>query len=219
MSKYNQYAKRLAEAFIAARDEYNKAYNAYTDAKRNYDNACNMWHESYTGEKEYKKVTTRGNYEAAKRELEHSAIWANYDNSVKTITEELKAEVAKNSNVDPESVDNAALALLQSGVMGISDFAAMRSKYDGNNTMLRLLSRYAEAAADAMPDDRFKDRAELRAIAEATKHGDAAIINEWNNLVTMAYTLSGGNDRLSPDYIVNMNGKFENLVGKAIDSF
>ena len=75
---------------------------------------------------------------------------------------------------DPEKVDAAGLALLQSGIMNGADFAAMytRAAETGNITMCRLIAAHADKLAKSIEEKnghRDPEGEQLRQIVYAAK--------------------------------------------------
>ena len=81
MSQYNQYAKKLDNAFKTARDEFSTAYNNWQKAKQDNDAAQAWREETYKGENELRRQIAKADLlraEQALRETE-TRIWANCD--------------------------------------------------------------------------------------------------------------------------------------------
>lgn len=65
---------------------------------------------------------------------------------------EYLAELEKKHRIDPAKLDLAALELLKSGIMRPADYKAMleSAQRAGNDTMTRMVSKFAREAADAI---------------------------------------------------------------------
>ena len=67
------------------------------------------------------------------------------ENQMRAIRQRYADELAQRYAVDPKALDAASLALLQSGIMRPSEYAAMleTARKSGNATMARLVAKYA----------------------------------------------------------------------------
>lgn len=103
----------------------------------------------------------------------------------------------------------------------MNDYYSLAERYDGNGTMLKLLSKYALDAADSTDD--VKEAAALRMLSDNCKTGAGAVLRAWNELEGLASYCSGrGGSRnavTSPDMVVSMGKWWEELAGQSIENF
>lgn len=214
MSKFNSYARSLDEAFRAARDEYTAVYNELTKAKEN---------ASAAGLDAVKQqIATLQLQEAEKKMRQEAArIWAEFDAKAAALRCALEKEVQASKCVDPTTVDAAGVELMKSGILTADDYYSLAGKYDGNVTMLRLLSKYAAGAAtDA---DNRKDRAALTVLSRECAKGTGKTLKAWDSLMTAANYCSGrggsGNRRTTPGVTLSMGEWWEQLSGEIVENF
>lgn len=214
MSEFNHFAKDLDAAFRAARGEYTAVYNELTKAKEN---------ASAAGLDAVKKQIATLQLQEAENKMrtETERIWAAFDAKAAELRGALATEVQASKRVDPTAVDAAGVELMKSGIMTADDYFSLAEKYDGNATMLRLLSKYAaDAAADA---DNRKDRAALITLSRDCANGTGMTLRAWDDLMTVVNYCSGrggtGNKRQTPGIVVSMSEKWDDLAGEAVENF
>lgn len=220
MSKYSIYAKKLDAAYKNALEEYTAAYQKAGEdrkaAARNLETA--KLHNNTAGIMRAKAddmEATAAFEEAGKR------IWGEFNRQREELRAELQKELRADSTANPDAIDGNALELLKSGIMTPDDFFALLAKYDNNPTMLRLIGKYAQDAADAMTNDRAA-RAALVQISQACKDGQSSIMRAWEGLCTIADYCSGQSregrtDR--PEHILSMGQHWEELSSEAVGAF
>lgn len=214
MSKYNSYARNLDAAFRAARDEYTAVYNALTKAKENAS-AAGL-------DAVRQQIATLQLQEAEKKmRQEEARIWAEFDAKAADLRCALEKEVQASKCVDPTAVDTAGVELMKSGILTPDDYYSLAEKYDGNVTMLRLLSKYAaDAATDA---DNRKDRVALTVLSQECANGTGKTLKAWDDLMATVNYCSGrggsGNRRPTPGVTLSMGEWWEQLSGEIIENF
>lgn len=214
MSKeYNIYARRLDEAFRAARDDYKNAYDRLQAAERKRGNGV-------VGSPQRQRAEL--DYQDAQREFKSAEkrIWGEFNQLRSDLRRELVEVVDEAQTVNPDAVDENGLELLKSGIMTAKDFYTMEKKYDGNPTMLRLLAKYAQETADNS-DHESTERGGLYMLAERCKDGQGAVIRDWDALSKIADYCSGQAHGKpgSPTYILSMGQQWEQLSSEAVENF
>lgn len=212
MSKYNKFAKRLDDAFKAAREAYNKLADEYETAAYNERMARG----------DVAKLTAHAKALEAREALRQSDPWNEYGRQVKTIRAELETELRKDGVVSADAVDSNAVILLESGVMDVDDYIAMAEKFDGNATMSKLISKYAMEAADNAENK--IDRGNLYAISNNLRGGTAAMLRGFDELVKCAETYRGNGMRpynaLETSFNKAMSARWDSeTVTAAIEGF
>lgn len=214
MSEFNHFAKELDTAFRTARSEYAEVYGELTKAKENASaaglDAVNQ------------QIATLRLQEAEKKmQQETRRIWAVFDEKAAELRSALEKEVQASKCVDPTAVDAAGVELMKSGILTADDYYSLAEKYDGNVTMLRLLSKYAaDAATDA---DNRKDRVALTVLSQDCAKGTGKTLKAWDSMMTAANYCSGrggsGNRRTTPGVTLSMGEWWEQLSGEIIENF
>lgn len=212
MSKFNRYAKELDAAFRAARDgfaEECRKVKTMRDALSFETNAL-------------KKQHMQIDFQQAEKAFKSSAvnIWGEFDRKAAAIRKELEKEIQNNRIVSPESVDNNALELMKAGVMTANDYESFSERFADNPTMLKLICRYAEEAAKGAADR--NDSARLNMVAHRCMMPKE--IDAFDNLHTVANYCSGrghsGNrNDGSPEFVVNMGKRWEELSADIVENF
>lgn len=221
MTKFNQYAKRLDTAFKEAREKHIKAYNVYKDAQERLDAVQRIQSEEYPGEKQASVFRAKADLVEAEKALRdaRSSAWAAYDNQVQAIRRDLEQDVRISSTADPDDVDANTLELLKSGVLGADDYYTLVGKFDNNQTMLRLIAKYAkEAAAEANKDS--QTRMALNVLCSEIGDGKNKTIRAFDDLCQMSKYCSGrAGGRYSDNHAINMAEKWEQLSSAAVEGF
>ncbi|MBQ0038512.1 MAG: hypothetical protein KBS74_07580 [Clostridiales bacterium] len=118
MSKYREYAKSLEREFLKDRATYAEAAAALEKAEKARDKA-NAWHEEkLVGQREIERAKAQAAYLEAKANFDRVAdtVWREYDREKSRLTAELRAAVAADNTVNPDSVDGATTEILRSGI-------------------------------------------------------------------------------------------------------
>ena len=223
MSRYNTYARQLDAAFKTARDEYAEAYGDLERA-RQADTDAKAWRPNDNEEDKRLRIATAGlelNKADAAFKIAEAKIWPEFDAKCKELRKGLEKAVQKDGLANPEAIDANALELLKSGVLTVEDYYSLAERYDGNSTMLKLLSKYALDAADGTDD--VKEAAALRMLSDNCKTGAGAVLRAWNELEGLAGYCSGrgGSSRtaIDPTHIISMGKWWEELAGQSIENF
>lgn len=214
MSEFNRFAKELDKAFRTARSEYAAVYDELTKAK---ENASAAGLDAVN-----KQIATLQLQEAEKKmRQETGRIWSVFDAKAAELRSALEKEVQASKCVDPTAVDAAGVELMKSGILTADDYYSLAEKYDGNVTMLRLLSKYAaDAAIDA---DNRKDRAALTVLSRECANGTGKTLKAWDDLMTTVNYCSGrggtGRRQQTPGVVAHMGEWWDELSGEIIENF
>lgn len=214
MSEFNHFAKELDKAFRTARSEYAAVYDELTKAK---ENASAAGLDAVN-----KQIATLQLQEAEKKmRQETGRIWSVFDAKAADLRRALEKEVQASKCVDPTAVNAAGVELMKSGILTADDYYSLAEKYDGNVTMLRLLSKYAaDAATDA---DNRKDRAALTVLSRECANGTGKTLKAWDDLMTTVNYCSGrggdGSRRQTPGVVAHMGEWWDELSGEIIENF
>lgn len=213
-TKYNHFAKDLDIAFKAARDEYAAAYNAVEQTRKAMQDA---------GQDALKRQIATLQLQEAEKKMrqETGRIWSVFDAKAAELRSALEKEVQASKCVDPTAVDAAGVELMKSGILTADDYYSLAEKYDGNVTMLRLLSKYAaDAATDA---DNRKDRAALTVLSRECANGTGKTLKAWDDLMTTVNYCSGRGGtcrrQQTPGVVAHMGEWWDELSGEIIENF
>ena len=213
-TKYNHFAKDLDIAFKAARDEYAAAYNAVEQTRKAMQDA---------GQDALKRQIATLQLQEAEKKMrqETGRIWSVFDAKAAELRNALSNEVQASKCVDPTAVDAAGVELMKSGILTADDYYSLAEKYDGNVTMLRLLSKYAaDAATDA---DNRKDRAALTVLSRECANGTGKTLKAWDDLMTTVNYCSGRGGtcrrQQTPGVVAHMGEWWDELSGEIIENF
>lgn len=132
----------------------------------------------------------------------------------------LQKELRADGAASPDAIDGNALELLKSGIMTPDDYYALLDKYDNNPTMLRMIGKYAQDAADDMTDDRAA-RGALLQVSQACKDGQSSVMRTWDGLSQIVDYCSGQahGRKGSPGYVISMGKWWEQLAGESVENF
>lgn len=133
----------------------------------------------------------------------------------------LEQDVRISSTVDPDDVDTNTIELLKSGVLGADDYYSLVDKFDNNQTMLRLIAKYAkEAAAVAETNGDSQTRMALNVLCSEIGNGKNKTMRAFDDLCQMSKYCSGrAGGRYSDNHAINMAEKWEQLSGAAVGGF
>lgn len=221
-TKYNHYARDLQTAFLAARKEYADAYEKLQKAEADRAEASRWREEKYIGENAARKARAEVDYLAAKAEFDaaNNRVWGELNRQRAELRAGLQKELRADGAASPDAIDGNALELLKSGIMTPDDYYALLDKYDNNPTMLRMIGKYAQDAADDMTDDRAA-RGALLQVSQACKDGKSNVMRTWDGLSQIVDYCSGQahGRKGSPGYVISMGKWWEQLAGEAVENF
>lgn len=195
MSKYNEYARRLDKAFREVTTGFHALYTAVDREKKNVGQYGNRWGDAAFNAKrhaaEAKLSEAKANLEQGGGDLLHQ-----FDTTLRELDASLRAAIAADTAVVPSDIDTNALELMKSGIMTAADYEQMVERFGenshsyGNNTMLRLIGKYASEAATAMGDENSAERTRLNVIAMKASKNFAGVLNEWEGLMNTAHYIA-----------------------------
>lgn len=174
MSRFNGYARKADEIAKAAFEEYRKAEAGYKKAEaaaKQYPPRHGMVDAQYAA----KSARAQADFLEAKQAYATAQrVFAESGRQFDGLRKELAAEIESAYSVDPAQLDNNTLELLKSGILTGSEYAKLlnAAQAAGNPTMVRLVGKYAQDAADAAAakyGQSDRAAAELRAIAYQSK--------------------------------------------------
>lgn len=210
MTKYNHYARELDELFKQARKQFSEMLER-RDSFREKMERKNI--------SEVERAEAKAGYERALSDIKAIPVWANFERDYKKLEKALSDELRQDASANPDNVDNNAVTLLNAGILGVDDFYALAEKYAGNTTMLRLIAKYAEDAAEQTSEK--KDRGALTQLASDCRNSENATMTAWNNLTEVARYCSGQRKGENTDtgYNYSMGKWWEELTGNTMEEF
>lgn len=235
MSKYNSYAVKADEAFKEARKIYGNALEQLINAIQAEKKVSKLSasDEKYIGENETKKAVAAAHLSTAKHNFETAKnAWTDFDETLKSLREQLAAELSTDSTVKADAVDSNALELLKSGVMNLADYQVFAKKYADNPTMLRLCAQYAQNTANSIrnnPRALVTEQAKARELDVVVRTcNDGADVA--NQVLAMWDEITGGFNKISSrtatsnnEFVLigaqDMLAKYDTLMERAIASF
>ncbi len=215
MSKYNEYAKKLDAAFKEAAEAQRKARQAFEDAKAKEADATDP----------LKKQVANAQRKQAQKDLAATqrAAWRTFRDTRDKLSREIKEAVNAAQLANPDDLDMNAVALLNSNVLTPADLAAMKDRYGGNTTMLRMIGGKAKEMRAALPNSETPEtrntRQQLTTI-ETSCNGAGGVLADWENLVTTSVHFSGeSHEGASPELVESLNNHWndENVQAAITD--
>lgn len=183
MSKFNNYARKLDqmaretfEALATAKEALTKA----EAAKRAYPRSGGL----VSGDYALKSAKAEAAYfEAEKQYKAARADAAAKVDSVRRMRAELQQEIEAAYSVNPAALDANTMELLKSGIMKAADYTRVynAAKKADNNTMMRMIGKYAKEAAELEIQNGGKYSEDVRIL-----HGIAHAANQSSGANTLA---------------------------------
>lgn len=218
-TKYNEFGTDLKAAFVEARERYANALEKVEDAERMLSRA--KGDTAHTADVVAANIAQREallSIAKANLKAENSAAWIKFSVIKNRLTAELREAVAADNAVNPNDVDAATMELLKSGVCRGSDFEALARRFDGNNTMTRLIGKYASDAAQTATD--ASERGQLLSIASTARTASDGILEAWDSICSMCDACSGQRvPNADPAYVLRMHAAFDAEVAPALEAF
>ena len=194
------------EAIGALDAQFRHARRLHKEAAANVENAREKAQEArrlptYDTAQRLKREQAELDYKLANEALRPAVekIWSDYGQSIRTIRAQLMERLNMADVYKAADVDQAALALLQSGIMRPRDFQQMAEDFSENPAILAILRQTAKKVADGMGEEQYQERAELYAIARDAKTDGETLLQSFDDLDTMARMFSGGSNGYFPD--------------------
>lgn len=228
MSKYNDFAKRLDEAFKAARSEYIAAMDEVEACEQAILRAKTMTSEEYAGQREAKRRRAELALLEAKDNMNkaHRSVWDNFDRTVSALKKELAETVRRDNLANPDAVDANTVKLIESGILSADDCMGLMDKFADNATMRRMVKQYASEQSKALiaKGSGNLTASEITARTAFTNiaHSDPGITERFDQLCGVANICNQGH-RNRPmgeaKHLRTMSGKWEELAGAGIENF
>lgn len=169
MSKFNRYAQELNKIATGAFKSFNEAdtrLKEATDALSKYNRYGGNIPQGLAAE--HARATAnyydaKDAYTAAKKGLSTTS------EDIKALRKNLVSDIEAENMANPEQLDTATLELLKSGILSANEYAHLleQAKRSGNNTMVRMIGKYAADAAEKETD--YMQAANLRGISYDSK--------------------------------------------------
>ena len=151
MSNFNKYARKADEIAKAAFKEYREAESRLKKAEAAasaYPQRHGMVDAAYMA----KSARAQADYLEAKEAMRAAKrAFESHTSDLAAVRKELAAELDDAFTVDPAALDTATLELLKSGILNASEYVKLlnAAQSANNPTMVRLIGKYAQDAADA----------------------------------------------------------------------
>lgn len=219
-SDFNGYFEDLRNIYAATGLTYRQFANAWSDRRKE-------WEEQKTA---LANEPNRFIVEQARFTVDEDAyssgaagIIAKHDEQVAAVRAALAEHVKDFYTYKPEAVDAQTLALINSGIMDISDCAALVERNRNNATLQRLVGKYMESYAKER--EKKSPEAAMRARALAHSIGQSgrgeSIIEAFDRIAeTMSGTIAG-RGRISADNVIGAPRRFDNIstaINSALDN-
>lgn len=225
MTRFNNFAQRLDEAFRTSQAAYADEVAKLTTAQKTRDDAFAWSGERAAGtaaalQQAQQKAADVG-LKAAQETFRKSArrIMDIYADKVSALKREVADAVNAANLVDASQIDSSAIALLSSGVMNSADFRHMMEQFRGNSTMRRMIGEYARRAAEDHKDDR-NESAALRAICNEAGQESFGVIETFNGLADASIKYMGASNPERYTFAQNMQDRWsDDNIRAAIENF
>lgn len=188
MSKFNEYAKRAEKISKAAFAKYREAEKAVKNAEAAADAVRPDPKVTIDTTYEYRKTIARANVEKAKADFDEArrGLTANVD-QIRATRDGLAAALDAEFAMDPAKLDMATLELLKSGILIAGDYTRLMqtAQEAENSTMIRLIGKYADKAAETPDLDR--DDAKLLSLvsSEARNYTGDVFLQAFDSLADL----------------------------------
>lgn len=224
MSKYNYYAKDLNDLFAKTRESYKEALANLEAARMQYKSQiADTKNGSYSNARSQAMATlAREDLKTAEDTYTRTckAIESEYRARAAELKKALGDQLSSDSCLRAKDIDSNALALLNSGLMGVGDFEAMSTDFAGNPTMRKIIKTHLEKLSFADPAERQRQSLLL---ADMSTND---IQKDFDKLLDCANTYSGIKsgkfaDASASGYIAEMMDNWDKAedIRTAIDEF
>lgn len=225
MTRFNNFAQKLDEAFRASQTAYAEEVAKLTAAQKTRDDAFAWSGGRAVGtaaalQQAQQKAADVG-LKAAQEAFRKGArkIMDGYTDRVAALKREVADAVNAANLVDASQIDSSAIALLSSGVMNSADFRHMMEQFRGNSTMRRMIGEYARRAAEDHKDDR-NESAALRAICNEAGQESFGVIETFNGLADASIKYMGASNPERYTFAQNMQARWDaGDIRAAIENF
>lgn len=201
MSKFKPYAERVNSIAKAAFDAYNEAARKLEKAEARYKEESSPYkdpgHNNY--EQQAKAARAKADMlEAQKALREAKNFMISETASIKAVGRELQEAVTREYAAKGEEVDLATLELMKSGILKAPEYFTLyeAAQGNGNNTMCRLIGKYAGEAADKAPTKELQER--LNTLATVAQHTPGKAHMDAFNVLEDAFNRTANNPAMMP---------------------
>lgn len=215
MSKYNEYARRLDEAFKEAREGFSMVYD-YTVQKTNEYKEADREHKIKHSPETLRNATNkRVAYEEAQEYYKLMAMknWDIFFEKKEKITREFMEEIEKDYVVNPADIDKDTMTLINTGIVKPNEIPHLAERFRDNLTMLRVIGKLAcemSGQVDISNDQGVKLKTKLEIISKSIDTAKENKIDAWNTLLYIADTCTGYDQRnMGGQTIKNFNANWE----------
>lgn len=216
MGQFNKYgreadaiAREAFREYKAAEDKYNKAH----EAVKLYPERGGMVSADYAA----KAARARADMIEAQNEYNQAIerLRSRCDD-IKGVRNRLVADVADHYAADPSKMDSNTVELLRSGILKADEYKRLmnKAKADGNNTMARVIGKYAMSAADADEKENGEDSRtarELRAVSYLGNQDSSDAVIQTFDVIQEAYTRTANNPAMLDAWDELTHNAIENL--------
>lgn len=217
MSKYYSDMIALDKEFKEARTEFELRLERAQDAK---EYVQELKAKNAKGADAEAKLL-RAQADSREAEAAVNAVWDKFRTKAADTLGTVRKDIEQNGAARAEELDGNALKLLESGIMTATDYEYMAAQYKDNRTMLRMISKYAHAAAVKTEDQQTK--ASLLNLVNRIKTIDEEKLEALNVLEKMVNACTGtgihGTDKVPIELIATKAARWEELTKAAIAVF
>ena len=141
---FRGYVEKLNDVYKKYRDEYTSLQNAWNIADAEYKAAM-----SETGISEADALIAKGNYAQAEKTLSDSvkSVQSRCEEDIRELRKQFEEFAQSVYRATPNKMDTAAMQLINSGVMTVSDLEFMAEEQRHSPTMLKIIAQHAKKMA------------------------------------------------------------------------
>ena len=201
MSKFKSYAERVNSIAKAAFDAYNEAARKLEKAEARYKEESSPYkdpgHTNY--EQQAKAARARADMLEAQKALRKAKNFMISETaSIKAVGRELQEAVSREYTARGEDVDLATLELMKSGILKPQEYFTLyeAAHRNGNNTMMRLIGKYAGETAGKAPTNELQER--LNTLANVAQVTPGKEYMDAFNVLEDAYNRTANNPAMMP---------------------
>lgn len=163
MSKFVSYVERANSIATSSFDNYKEARDKYQKAEARYKAESSRYKDPAGTNYRQQSIAARAKadlLEAEQALRDAQKFMQDEISSVQEVGRELQEAVYREYAAKGEEVDLATLELLKSGILKSQEYFTLyeTARGNGNNTMMRLIGKYADEAADKAPTRELQER-------------------------------------------------------------
>lgn len=201
MSKFKPYAERVNSIAKAAFDAYNEAARKLEKAEARYKELSSPYNDPNHTDYEMQARVARAKadmLEAQQALRDAQKFMQSETASIKAVGRELQEAVTREYAAKGEEVDLATLELMKSGILKAPEYFTLyeAAQGNGNNTMCRLIAKYAGEAADKAPTKELQER--LNTLATVAQHTPGKAHMDAFNVLEDAFNRTANNPAMMP---------------------